>query len=89
MIPDDIIDIILSYCPGYLRADLRRKNISVKLRDPHTILDIGNKLELIELQFLQTCYIEQKNTDNHKGYVCKSIAKSDGSIHYIWVIICR
>ena len=44
MIPDDIIDIILSYCPGYLRADLRRKNISVKLRDPHKIIDIGYKL---------------------------------------------
>ena len=87
MYPEEIIDEILSYCPGHIRADLRRKNISVKLQN--NIVHIGRKLELQELWTSELTLIEQKHTDNHVGYICKSIHKYDGAVRYDWIIICR
>jgi len=87
MYPEEIIDTILSYCPGYIRAELRRKNISVKLQN--NIVHIGRKLELQELWTSKLTLIEQKHTDNHVGYICKSIHKYDGAVRYDWIIICR
>lgn len=87
MYPEEIIDTILSYCPGHIRADLRRKNISVKLQN--NIVHIGRKLHLQELCTYKLTLIEQKHTDNHVGYICKSIHKYDGAVRYDWIIICR
>jgi hypothetical protein len=84
--PEEIIDNILSFCPGYIRAELRRKNISVKLQN--NIVHIGRKLELQELFKSELTLIEQKYTDNHIGYICKSIHKYHGSVNYNWIIIC-
>jgi hypothetical protein len=87
MYPEEIIDEILSYCPGHVRADLRRKNISVKLQNNN--VNIGRKLHLQELCTSKLTLIEQKHTDNHVGYICKTIQQSDGFVRYNWIIICR
>ena len=44
MLPNEIIDHILSYCDGYTRTDLKRYKIKVKLKN--NILNIDNNLEL-------------------------------------------
>jgi hypothetical protein len=85
MYPEEIIDEILSYCPGHIRADLRRKNISVKLQN--NIVHIGKKLELHEIWTSHVIFLEQYHTDNHPGYICKSINHYDGFIRYSWIII--
>jgi hypothetical protein len=84
MYPEEIINEILSYCPGHIRADLRRKNISVKLQN--NIIDIGR---LHEISTSDVTFLEQYHTDNHPGYICKSIKHSDGFIRYSWIIIRR
>ena len=37
-LPPELVDRVLSFCPGYVRADLHRNHISVKLT---TTIDIG------------------------------------------------
>ena len=74
-LPEEIVDNILSYCPGYVRADLRRKNISVKLEN--NITHIDRKLELHEYWTSEITFIQPKHTDNYAGYISKTIKKSD------------
>jgi hypothetical protein len=76
----------LSYCPGYVRADLHRKNISVKLEN--NITNIDRKLELREYCTSEITFIQPKHTDNYAGYISKTIKKSDGFVKYSWIIIC-
>ena len=85
-LPEEIVDNILSYCPGYVRADLRRKNISVKLEN--NITHIDRKLELHEYWTSEITFIQPKHTDNYAGYISKTIKKSDGFVKYSWIIIC-
>jgi hypothetical protein len=86
-LPEEIVDNILSYCPGYVRADLRRKNISVKLEN-NIITHIDRKLELHEYWTSEITFIQPKHTDNYAGYISKTIKKSDGFVKYSWIIIC-
>lgn len=90
-LPTDIINYILSYSDGYIRTELKKNNICVKLKN--NILDIGNIL------FLEYCYtsfkddgsyilfVNKKNTDNSLGYESKTVNK-DG-VYYCWIKIIR
>lgn len=83
-LPEEIVDKILSYCPGYIRADLHRKNISVKLEN-NIVAHIDRKLELRESWTSEITFIQPKHTDNYAGYISKTIKKSDGFVRYSWV----
>lgn len=82
--PEEIVNNILSFCPGYMRADLSRKNISVKLQNGG---NISIKLGLHEICTSEITFIEQNHRDNYVGYTCKSIKKNDGFIRYTWIKI--
>ena len=51
-LPNELVDNILSYCPGHVRADLRRTHISVKLNNTNFQTRISDKLELEEYNYL-------------------------------------
>ena len=90
-LPTDIIDYILSYSDGYIRTELKKNNICVKLKN--NILDIGNIL------FLEYCYtsfkndgtsilfVNKKNTNNSFGYESKTV--NTYGVYYCWIKIIR
>ena len=92
--PSEIKDHILSFCEGYIRADLKIKNVSVKLS---AILDIGDNLELNvsnvyhkkNKEYITYYFINKKNTDHSVGYTSKSYDDDTNIIHYHWIHICR
>jgi hypothetical protein len=85
---------ILSFCEGYIRAELKIKNVSVKLSP---ILDIEDKLELNvsnvyhkkNNEYITYYFINKKNTDHSVGYTSKSYDDDTNIIHYHWIHICR
>ena len=93
--PSEIKDHILSFCEGYIRADLKIKNVSVKLKK--NIVDIGNNLELNvsniyhkkNNEYIPFYFINKKNTDLSIGYTSKTYSDDKDIIHYHWVCICR
>jgi len=87
-LPNELVDNILSYCPGHVRADLRRTHISVKLNNTNFQTRISNKLELLEYNYLGQEYIHfvnQKNNEFQSGYVSKQIDAY--FISYTWIKI--
>lgn len=79
LLPNELVDNILSYCPGHVRTDLRRFHISVKLNNTNFQTRIANKLELEECPIYNYLgkednrFINQKNTGFQSGYVSKQI----------------
>ena len=90
-LPNELVDNILSYCPGYVRADLRQFHISVKLNNANFQTRIANKLELEECPIYNYLgnedirFINQKNNGSQAGYVSKQI--QDDYILYTWIKI--
>ena len=90
-LPNELVDNILSYCPGYVRADLRQFRISVKLNNANFQTRITNKLELEERAIYNYLgkedirFINQKNTGFQSGYVSKQI--NAYFILYTWIKI--
>lgn len=90
-LPNELIDNILSYCPGHVRADLRRFRISVKLNNANFQTRIANKLELEEYPIYNYLgqedirFVNQKNNGFQAGYVSKQI--QDDYISYTWIKI--
>ena len=90
-LPNELIDNILSYCPGHVRADLHRTHISVKLNNANFQTRITNKLELEERAIYNYLgkedirFINQKNTGFQAGYVSKQIDAY--FILYTWIKI--
>jgi hypothetical protein len=90
-LPNELVDNILSYCPGYVRADLRRFRISVKLNNTNFQTRIANKLELEECPIYNYLgqeyihFVNQKNNGSQSGYVSKQIDAY--FILYTWIKI--
>ncbi len=90
-LPNELIDNILLYCPGHVRADLRRTHISVKLNNTNFQTRISDKLELEEYPIYNYLgqedirFVNQKNTRFQSGYVSKQI--QDDYILYTWIKI--
>ena len=90
-LPNELLDNILSYCPGHVRADLHRTHISVKLNNTNFQTRIANKLELEECPIYNYLgnedirFINQKNNGSQAGYVSKQI--QDDYISYTWIKI--
>lgn len=90
-LPNELVDNILSYCPGHVRADLRQFHISVKLNNANFQTRIANKLELEECPIYNYLgnedirFINQKNNGSQVGYVSKQI--QDDYISYTWIKI--
>ena len=90
-LPNELVDNILSYCPGHVRADLRQFHISVKLNNTNFQTRISNKLELEECPIYNYLgkedirFINQKNTGFQSGYVSKQIDAY--FISYTWIKI--
>jgi hypothetical protein len=88
MLPSELVDHILSFCEGHVRADLRVKNVSVPLRQ--NIVGLGEKL-LLEQYYMvypnerYTYFINKKNTAWTAGYVSKMV--NDTDVFYNWVRI--
>ena len=91
LLPNELIDNILSYCPGHVRADLYRTHISVKVNNTNFQTRIANKLELEECPIYNYLgnedirFINQKNNGSQAGYVSKQI--QDDYISYTWIKI--
>jgi hypothetical protein len=81
-----LFDFVLSYCECYIRTELKKNYIRVKINSP---LNIGNKLMLSHSCVYNyngdiTCYfINKKETEYSLGYVSKTV-KPD-SIYYSWI----
>jgi hypothetical protein len=90
-LPNELVDNILSYCPGHVRADLRRFRISVKLNNTNFQTQITNKLELSEYPIYNYLdkedirFVNQKNNGFQSGYVSKQIDAY--FISYTWIKI--
>jgi hypothetical protein len=88
MLPNEIIDYILSYCDGHTRTDLKRYKIKVKLKN--NILNIDNNLELQSYKIynynneIENIFINKKYIDNSLGYINKTIKKNN-EITYYWI----
>ena len=80
MLPSELVDYILSFCEGHVRADLHVKNVSVPLRQK--VVDLGEKL-LLEQNCIvypnegYTYFINKKNTAWTAGYVSKMVNDTD------------
>ena len=89
-LPNELINHILSFCEGHIRADLRVKQISVKLKN--NILIIDDKLCLHQYFTYgdsgENVFINKKNTDLLIGYVSKNIIANE-TIIYTWIKIFR
>jgi len=91
LLPNELVDNILSYCPGHVRTDLRRFHISVKLNNTNFQTRIADKLELEECPIYNYLgnedirFINQKNNGSQAGYVSKQI--QDDYISYTWIKI--
>ena len=88
MLPDEIKDLILSFCEGHVRADLRIKHVGVHLH--RCVYDFGEKLLLKECCLsgcdgLSLYFINKQNTYNLVGYVSKMV--TEDKILYTWVKI--
>lgn len=86
-LPPELVDRVLSFCPGYIRADLRRNHISVKLT---TTIDIGELANYAVYNCAgreDNCFVCRKNVSSATtvGIMSKKI-KTD-SILYSWVKI--
>ena len=85
MLPPEITDHILSFCDGYIRADLRVKNVRIPIK--HNLYDLGEKL-LLENNIMTVSdgvvnFINKRNTMWAVGYVSKMV--KDSEILYMWV----
>ena len=86
MLPSDLVDHILSFCEGHVRADLRVKNVGIPLR--HSMDGLIDKL------LLEQTYVEQSNGSriyfvnkrdycNLSGYVSKMVDIHE--VLYTWI----
>jgi len=86
MLAPELIDHILSFCEGHVRADLHVKNVGVPLRQ--------NMKGLVDKMLLEQTYtighdgsfvyfVNKLNYCNMVGYVSKMISKNE--ILYTWI----
>jgi len=87
MLPSELVDYILTFCEGHVRADLR-----VKVRVPmrQIVADLGEKLLLEQYYTVYpngcyTYFVNKKNTAWTAGYVSKMV--NDNEVFYNWVHI--
>jgi hypothetical protein len=87
MLPSELVDYILTFCEGHVRADLR-----VKVRVPmrQNVANLGEKLLLEQYYTVYpngcyTYFVNKKNTAWTAGYVSKMV--SDTDVFYNWVHI--
>ena len=86
-LPPELVDRVLSFCPGYVRADLRRNHISVKLTTTIDIRELANYAVYNCAGREDICFVCRKNVSaTTVGYLNKQI-KAD-SILYSWIKIC-
>jgi hypothetical protein len=92
MLPPELIDHILSFCEGHVRADLHVKNVSVPLRQNVVglVANLGEKLLLEQYYTVYpnesyTYFVNKKNTPWTAGYVSKMV--NDTDVFYNWVRI--
>lgn len=88
MLPDEITDLILSFCEGHVRADLRIKNVSVPLNIKVIGLDekiIMNDCCLSGSDGMFLYFINKRDRDNLVGYTSKMV--TEDKILYTWVKI--
>ena len=83
MLPSELVDHILSFCEGHMRADLHVKNVSVPLRQ--NVVDLGEKLLLKQYYIVYpneryTYFINKKNTAWIAGYVSNMV--NDTNVFY-------
>jgi hypothetical protein len=81
-----LFDYVLSYCEGYVRTELKKNYIRVKIK---SALDIGDKLILTHScvynysHDITSYFINKRDTEYSLGYVSKTV-KPD-SVYYSWV----
>jgi hypothetical protein len=90
MLPDEIKDLILSFCEGHVRADLRIKNVGVPLKPTNMIVELVEKMLLKECCLsgcdgLSLYFVNKQDTSNLVGYISKMI--TEDKILYTWVKI--
>jgi hypothetical protein len=88
MLPNEIKDLILSFCEGHVRADLRIKNVSVPLNIKVVGLDekiIMSDCCLSGSDGMFLYIINKRDRDNLVGYISKMI--TEDKILYTWVKI--
>lgn len=81
MLPSELIDHILSFCEGHVRADLRVKNVSVPVR--HSMDRLVDKLLLEQSNGTLTYFINKRNYCNTVGYVSKMV--DNHKVLYTWI----
>ena len=86
-LPPELVNRVLSFCPGYVRADLLRNHISVKLATTIDIGELANYAVYNCAGIEDICFVCRKNvsSDTTVGIMKKQI-KTD-SILYSWVKI--
>lgn len=90
LLPDEIQNLILSFCEGHVRADLRIKDVGVPLKTTNRIEDLDKKM-LLEECCLTGCdgltlyFINKQDTYNLVGYISKLV--TEVKIFYTWVKI--
>ena len=88
-LPAELQDYVFSFCEGYERADLGIRSFALPVRVPVNITTIGPMLELNVCNIMRSdgvdvTFIENKNTENSKGYVSKMVSNEEEA-SYTWI----
>jgi len=87
-LPPELVDHILAFCPGYVRADLLRNHISVKLTTTIDIRELANYAVYNCAGREDICFVCRKNVSSATTVgIMKKQIKAD-SILYSWIKIC-
>ena len=86
MLAPELIDHILSFCEGHIRADLRIKNVCVPVRQ--NMKGLVDKMLLEQKNMVQSngtllYFVNKQNYCNTVGYVSKMISEKE--ILYTWI----
>ena len=90
LLPDEIQNLILSFCEGHVRADLRIKHVGVPLKTTNKIDNLDKKMLLKECCItgcdgLSLYFVSKSYTYNLVGYISKMV--TEDKIFYTWVKI--
>ena len=86
-LPPELVDCVLSFCPGYVRADLHRNHISVKLTTTIDIGELANYAVYNCAGIEDICFLCRQNVSSATTVgIMKKQIKTD-SILYSWVKI--
>ena len=86
-LPPELVNRVLSFCPGYVRVDLRRNHISVKLTTTIDIGELANYAVYNCAGIEDICFLCRQNVSSATTVgIMKKQIKTD-SILYSWVKI--